>query len=76
VVVKLGEVAAASLNIDIMAWFLTSDWGESQGIRQEVLLQFMEVVNRAGTSFALPAQTVYVSAPTERMLPMIPEAGR
>jgi MscS family membrane protein len=76
VVVKLGEVAAASLNIDIMAWFLTSDWGEFQGIRQDVLLQFMEVVNRAGTTFALPAQTVYVAAPTEKMLPMVPEASR
>lgn len=61
VLVKFSGLASSSLNIDIMAWFLTSDWGEFQGIRQEVLLQFMEVVERAGTSFAFPSTTVYLA---------------
>lgn len=58
VVVRFSELAAYSLNIEVMAWFQTSDWGEFQLIRQELLLQFMDVVERAGTGFAFPTQTV------------------
>jgi MscS family membrane protein len=61
VVVRFGELGATSLNIEVMAWFLTSDYGEFQGIRQEILLQFMEVVERAGTAFAFPTQTVHLA---------------
>lgn len=65
VVVRFGELAASSLNVDVMAWFLTSDWGEFQAIREQVLLAFMDVVEAAGTSFAFPTTTIHVaSAPT------------
>jgi MscS family membrane protein len=60
VVVRFKEFAASSLDIEIMAWFLTRDWSEFQLFRQEVLIQFMEVVERAGTGFAFPTQTVHV----------------
>ena len=60
VVVRFKELAAASLDIEVMAWFKTADWGEFQLVRQEVLLGFMEVVERAGASFAFPTQTVHV----------------
>jgi MscS family membrane protein len=62
VVVRFSELAASSLNIQVMAWFDTSDWGEFQRIRQEVLLQFMDVVEAAGTSFAFPTTTVHVAS--------------
>jgi MscS family membrane protein len=58
--VRFRELAASSLDIEVMAWFTTSDWSEFQGIRQDVLLAFMEVVERAGTSFAFPTRTVHV----------------
>jgi MscS family membrane protein len=61
VVVRFREFAASSLDIEIMAWFLTTDWGEFQRIREEILLQFMEVVERAGSSFAFPTQTVHIA---------------
>jgi MscS family membrane protein len=60
VVVRFKELAESSLNIEVMAWFLTADWSEFQLIRQETLLKFMEVVERAGTSFAFPTRTVHV----------------
>jgi MscS family membrane protein len=60
VVVRFREFAASALDIEVMAWFQTADWGEFQLIRQEILLQFMEVVERAGTSFAFPTQTVHL----------------
>jgi MscS family membrane protein len=60
VVVRFKEFGASSLDIEVMAWFQTSDWSEFQLIRQEVLLTFMEVVERAGTGFAFPTRTVHV----------------
>jgi MscS family membrane protein len=59
VVVRFKEFAASSLDIEVMAWFETADWSEFQLIRQEVLLRFLEVVERAGTSFAFPTRTVH-----------------
>jgi MscS family membrane protein len=67
VVVRFREFAASSLDIEIMAWFKTADWSEFQLIRQEVLLQFMDVVERAGTSFAFPTQTVHIASVPRRM---------
>ncbi len=60
VVVRFKQFGASSLDVEIMAWFQTSDWGEFQAIRQEVLLQFMGVVQAAGTSMAFPTQTVHL----------------
>jgi MscS family membrane protein len=62
VTVWFKELAASSLNIEIMAWFQTVDFGEFQAIRQEILLQFMAVVEGCGSSFAFPTQTVHVLA--------------
>lgn len=57
-VVRLRELGAFSINIEVTAWFQTEDFAEFQGIRQEVLLQFLGVVERAGTALAFPTQTV------------------
>jgi MscS family membrane protein len=61
VVVRFKEYAASSLDVEIMAWFLTTDWNEFTAIRQELLLQFMEIVEQCGSSFAFPTQTVHVA---------------
>jgi MscS family membrane protein len=63
VTVRFSELAASSLNIEVMAWFQTADWGEFQRIREDILLAFMEIVESAGTSFAFPTTTVHL-APT------------
>ena len=59
-VVRFVEFGASTLNIEIMAWFLTADFAEFQSVRQDVLLGIMDAVNDAGTSFAFPAQTVHL----------------
>jgi MscS family membrane protein len=64
VVVRFKEFASSSLDIEVMAWFQTPDWSEFQLIRQEVLLQFMEVVEGAGSSFAFPTRTVHLAGST------------
>jgi MscS family membrane protein len=59
--VRFATLSPSSLDIDVMAWFRTTDWAEFQGIRQEVLLGFMDVVERAGASFAFPTHTVHLA---------------
>lgn len=63
VVVRFKQFGASSLDIEIMAWFQTADWSEFQLIRQEVLLQFMRVVEGAGSAFAYPTRTVHLARP-------------
>jgi MscS family membrane protein len=60
VVVRFVGLGDFSLNVDVMAWFLTSDWNEFQNFRQELLLQFMEIVEQAGSAFAFPTQTLHM----------------
>lgn len=65
VVVRFKEFGDSSLNIEVMAWFQTADWSEFQLIRQNVLLQFMDVVSRAGSSFAFPTRTIHLVSETQ-----------
>ncbi len=56
--VRLVALGAWSMDVEVMAWFQTTDWQEFLAIREEVLLAFVEVVERAGAAFAFPTQTV------------------
>jgi MscS family membrane protein len=60
VVVRLSELKDSSLNVEVMAWFVTTDWSEFTAIRQELLLRFLEIVEETGTSFAFPTRTVHL----------------
>jgi MscS family membrane protein len=59
-VVRFKAFGESALVIEVMAWFTTSDWDEFTAIREQILLAFMQVVEGAGASFALPSQTVYL----------------
>lgn len=63
ITVKLCSLGASSLDIEITAWFQTNDYAIFQGWREEVLLSFMEEVEKAGTSFAFPTQTIHLAKP-------------
>ncbi|MGE5186904.1 MAG: mechanosensitive ion channel family protein [Acidobacteriota bacterium] len=58
--VRFASFGASSLDIEIMAWFQTGDWGQFLICRQEVLLAFMDIVETAGSSFAFPTHTVHL----------------
>jgi MscS family membrane protein len=60
VVVRFARFSDSSLDLEIMAWFQTCDWSEFQTIRQDVLIAFLEAVERAGSSIAFPTRTVHV----------------
>lgn len=59
-VVKFKEFGASSLDIEIMAWFQVPTWADFQVCRQEILLEFMRIVEEAGSGFAFPTQTVHL----------------
>lgn len=59
--VKFKALGESSLDIEIAAWFQTADWAEFQGIRQDVLLDFMAAIERNGSSIAFPTRTVHVA---------------
>jgi MscS family membrane protein len=61
VVVRFSAFGAHSLDVEIMAWFMTNDWGQFRIWRQEVLIGFMEVVEKAGSAFAFPTRTIHVA---------------
>ncbi len=68
VIVRFKELAASSLDIEVMAWFEVPDWGAFQACREEVLLGFMRVVEEAGASFAFPTRTLHLAEPGAALL--------
>lgn len=50
----------SSLNIEVFAYVTTRDWAEFLGIREDILLRVMDVVEQAGAAFAFPSQTLYL----------------
>jgi MscS family membrane protein len=64
--VRFVALSPSSLDVEAIAVFDTADWAEFQLIRQELLLGFLDVVERAGTSLAFPTQTIELAgAPPE-----------
>jgi MscS family membrane protein len=60
VVVRFSGFGASSLDIEVMAWFLTTDYNVFRDCRQDALLGFMRVVEGEGSSFAFPTRTVHL----------------
>jgi MscS family membrane protein len=53
---------AYSLDLEVFAYVLTSDYGEFLAIQEDVALRIMDIVAASGTAFALPSQTAYLAA--------------
>jgi MscS family membrane protein len=66
VVVRFVGIGPSSLDVEIMAWFQTKDFGEFRTIRQELLLTFLEIVASAGSQLAYPTQTLHLASREER----------
>jgi MscS family membrane protein len=50
---------ASSLDIEVYAYVKTREWSEFLGIREDVFLRIMDIVQESGTGFAFPSQTLY-----------------
>lgn len=49
----------SAIRINVNAWFLVPDFDAFLKIRHGMLLEFMRILERRGTQFALPSRTVY-----------------
>lgn len=49
----------SAINLRVSAWFLTTEYPEFLEIRNNVLMEFMRIVARRGSSFAYPTRTVH-----------------
>jgi MscS family membrane protein len=63
VAVRLKELAASSLDIEVGAMFQTKDWAEFQLIRQDVLLAFIAAIEQHGSALAFPTRTIHLANP-------------
>lgn len=56
--VALARLSESSLDVEITAWFLTTNGAEFNQLREDVLLRLLEIVEKAGTSLSYPTRTV------------------
>lgn len=57
---RFSGFGSSSLDIELFAYVITEDWAEFLGIREDILLRVMDIVEQAGTAFAFPSQTLYL----------------
>lgn len=57
--VHVVELTDSAIRMRIMAWFDTRDYGEFLTIRHQMLLDFLEIIDRNGSNVAFPSRTVY-----------------
>jgi MscS family membrane protein len=70
-VVKFKELSDHALIVEVQAYYMTADFAEFQGLRQEALLAIMSVVEAAQASFAFPTRTVHlISGEATNRLPL------
>ncbi|XYH92334.1 mechanosensitive ion channel family protein [Sorangium sp. So ce1128] len=62
VVVRFIGLGPSSLDVEVMAWFQTPDFGEFRTIRQEMLITFLEIIDSAGSRLAYPTRAVHVAS--------------
>jgi MscS family membrane protein len=58
--VRFVGLGAFSLDLELLAYVLTTDWNEFLKVREDILLRIMDVVQESGTGFAFPSQTLYL----------------
>lgn len=57
--VRMIGFGASSLDVEVRAYVLTANWSEFLEAQEALLLDLMKIVERGGSSFAFPSQTVY-----------------
>ena len=59
--VRLTDISGSSLSVEVVAYILTRDFNEFAGVREDLLLRIMDVLEDSGGGLALPSQTLYLS---------------
>jgi MscS family membrane protein len=58
--VRLVELTASSINVELLCYVLTRDFNEFAEVREELLLRIMKFVEDSGTNLASASQTLYL----------------
>jgi MscS family membrane protein len=58
--VRFINFGAFSLDIEAVAYANTADWSEFLGIREDIFLQIIDIIEASGSGFAFPSQTLYM----------------
>jgi MscS family membrane protein len=58
--VALTRFGPSSLDIEVTAWFRTTDGDEFTEIKEQMLLAFLHIVEKSGAQFGFPTHTVHV----------------
>ncbi len=58
--VRFVAFGAHSLDVELMAYVLTTEWLDFLRVREDVYLGVMDRVKESGTGFAFPSQTLYL----------------
>ena len=59
--IRFASFDASSLSLEIFSYVLTREMAEFTAIREDLLLRIMAIVQKSGTDFAFPSQTLYLS---------------
>jgi len=65
--VNFYEFADSSLNIFVYCYADTADWGKWLDIREDVMYKIMDIVEKNGSSFAFPSQSIYIEKIPEEL---------
>jgi MscS family membrane protein len=60
VVARFAGLGESSLDVEVLCWCNSSDYDQFRAFRQDLLLGFMDVVEKAGSGFAFPTRTLHV----------------
>jgi MscS family membrane protein len=59
--IRVDDVSTAAFNMELWAYVKTGDWAQFTGIRQDVILKMVEIIEASGTRLAAPTRLTYVS---------------
>lgn len=51
----------SSLDLEVICYVTTPDWGEFTGIREALLLELGEIIERVGSEIAFPSRALYMT---------------
>ena len=58
--VRFVGFGSSSLDLEVLAYILATDYAVFLGIQEDLLLRIMDIIEASGTSVAFPSQTTYV----------------
>jgi MscS family membrane protein len=59
--VRFVGFGAYSLDLELFAYVVSADWNDFLAVREDIFLRIMKIIEEAGSGFAFPSQTTYLS---------------